>query len=330
MRHLILLAMGLALIASPGEAQPQPDHWWTRYKEGSQQVTIPGGRQMTLYCEGSGAPLVVLDSGLGDGAPAWRKVQGQIAAFTRVCAYDRAGIGGSAPGPLPRSTEAIVSDLEALLKAARLPGPYVLVGHSMGSFDVRMYASRNLPKVAGIVLVDPSADEQNARMAAVMPRMIEIQNSSYAPLERCARLAAGGELTPDTKGCTQPPPPDVPPELRDWVRGRSGANAVIARKSELDAFMTLDAAQMAKVRQPLGAMPLIVLTGKPTAPGMTPEETDTLFKLWNGMHDELAALSTAGENRIVPGASHYIQYERPGVVGGAVREVVDKVRAARR
>jgi pimeloyl-ACP methyl ester carboxylesterase len=200
----------------------------------------------------------------------------------------------------------------------------------MGSFDVRMYASRNLGKVAGMVLVDPSADDQNARMAALMPRMVEIQSAAYAPLERCAGLASAGELKPDTKGCTQPPPPDVPADLRDWVRSRQGANAVIARKSELDAFMTLDPAQMAKVRRPLGAIPLIVLTGKPTAPGMTPEETDALFKLWNAMHDEMATLSSRGVNRVVPGAGHYIQYEKPEVVVSAVSEVVEAARARRK
>jgi len=307
-----------------------PDAWWARYKDASEQVRLPGGREMTLHCEGAGAPVVVLDSGLGDGAASWRKVQGEIAKTTKVCAYDRAGLGGSAMGPLPRDTQAIVGDLEALLKAARLRGPYVLVGHSMGSFDMRMYASRNLRKVAGLVLVDPSADDQNVRMAAVVPRMAEIQKASYSTIERCAGLAVAGALNPETKGCGQPPPPDVPAELRGWLRERQAGGTFITVKSELDSFMTLDAAEMAKVRRPLGAIPLIVLTGKPVSPGMTDAETETLHQLWITLHDEMAALSTAGVNRAVPGSGHYIQVEKPAVVIAAVQEVVEATRAKRR
>jgi pimeloyl-ACP methyl ester carboxylesterase len=328
-RRAVLAAL-LALAASSAAAQPVPDPWWARYKDASQQVRLPGGREITLHCEGAGAPVVVLDSGLGDGAASWRKVQGEIARTTKVCAYDRAGLGGSAMGPLPRDTQAIVGDLEALLKAARLRGPYVLVGHSMGSFDVRMYASRNLRKVAGMVLVDPSADDQNDRMAAAMPRMAEIQKAAYATLDRCAGLAIAGMLAPQTPGCSQPPPPDVPAELRDWVREGQGPGRFITVKSELDSFMTLDAAQMAKVRRPLGAIPLIVLTGRPVSPGMTEAETETLHQLWTTMHDEMAALSTAGVNRAVPGSGHYIQIEKPAVVIAAVQEVVEAARAKRR
>jgi pimeloyl-ACP methyl ester carboxylesterase len=326
MRQAVLAAM-LAFAAGSVHAQAVPDPWWGRYKDASEQVRLPDGREMTLHCEGSGAPVVVLDSGLGDGAPAWRKVQGEIARTTKVCAYDRAGLGGSSLGPLPRDTRSIAADLKALLKAARLPGPYVLVGHSMGSYDVRMYASQNLRQVAGMVLVDPSADNQIERMTAVVPRLAELQKAAYATLTSCAGLAAAGTLTPETKGCTQPPPPDMPPELRDWARARQAPHSFITVKSELDSFNTLDTPQLLKVRRPLGDIPLIVLTGKPTAPGATPAEIDAVYRVWIAMHDEMATLSTKGENRIVAGASHYIQYEKPAVVIAAVQEVVEAVRA---
>jgi pimeloyl-ACP methyl ester carboxylesterase len=200
----------------------------------------------------------------------------------------------------------------------------------MGSFDVRMYASRNLEKVAGLVLVDPSADDQVARMAQALPRMAQIEKAAYAPLAHCADLARAGTLTPQTAGCTRPPPPDVPAELREWVRARDGANAIVATVAELEAFQTLDAAEMARVRRPLGDIPLIVLTGRPTAPGMTPAETEALHRLWTKMHDEMAALSTVGVNRPVAGSGHYIQLEKPAVVISAVQEVVAKARAGGR
>ena len=327
--RLSALAILVAFVSAAAAAQPVPDPWWARYKDASQQVKLPDGREMTLHCEGSGAPVVILDAGLGDGAAAWRKVQGGIAKTTKVCGYDRAGIGGSTMGPLPRDTASIAADLKAMLKAARLPGPYVLVGHSMGSYDMRMYASLNLKQVAGVVLVDPSADGQMARMLAAAPRLAELQKTAYASTARCAELAKAGTLTPQTAGCTQPPPPDVPPDLRDWVRARSGPHNFITVASELESFNTLDTPQLLKVKRPFGSIPLIVLTGKPTVPGATPEEIEAVYKVWMTMHDEMAALSTRGVNRPVPGASHYIQYEKPGVVVEAVNEVVEAVRAKR-
>jgi pimeloyl-ACP methyl ester carboxylesterase len=327
--RLASLVLILAFAGSTAAAQPVPDPWWARYKDASQQVRLPDGREMTLHCEGSGKPTVVLDSGLGDGAASWRKVQGEIAKATKVCAYDRAGLGGSTMGPLPRDTASIAADLKAMLKAAKLPGPYVLVGHSMGSYDMRMYASQNLKAVAGMVLVDPSADGQMVRMLAVAPRLEEMQKASYATLSHCAELAKAGTLTPQTAGCSQPPPPDVPPDLRDWVRARSGPNNFITVASELDSFNTLDTPQLLKVRRPFGSIPLIVLTGKPTIPGATAEEGEAVHKIWMTMHDEMAALSTKGVNRPVDGAGHYIQYEKPAAVIAAVQEVVEAVRTKR-
>jgi pimeloyl-ACP methyl ester carboxylesterase len=290
-------------------------------------VKLRDGRELPLHCVGSGARVVFLYSGLGFGAAAWRKVQGDIARTTKVCGYDRAGLGGSTMGPLPRDTASIAADLKALLKAAKLPGPYVLVGHSMGSYDMRMYASLNLKQVAGMVLVDPSADGQMARMLAVAPRLAELQKTAYASTARCADLAKAGTLTPQTAGCTQTPPPDVPPDLRDWARARSGPHNFITVASELESFNTLDTPQLLKVKRPFGSIPLIVLTGKPTVPGATAEEVEAVYKVWTAMHDEMAALSTKGVNRPVPGASHYIQYEKPAVVVEAVNEVVEAVRA---
>ncbi|MGH6909092.1 MAG: hypothetical protein ACREEG_02820, partial [Phenylobacterium sp.] len=195
--------------------------------------------------------------------------------------------------------------------------------------DMRMYASQNLKQVAGMVLVDPSADGQMARMLAAAPRLEELQKAAYAGPARCADMAKAGTLTPQTPGCSQPPPPDVPADLRDWAKARSGPHNFITVASELESFNTLDTPQLVKVKRSFGSIPLIVLTGKPGLSGATPEETEAVYKVWVTMHDEMAALSTKGVNRIVPGASHYIQYEKPAVVIAAVNEVVEAVRTKR-
>lgn len=100
------------------------------------------GVSLNLNCIGQGTPAVILDSGLGVPAAGWDLVLPEIAKFTRVCSYDRAGYGWSSAGPMPRTSEEIAKELHALLTASREQGPYVLVGHSFGGYDVRIYTSR--------------------------------------------------------------------------------------------------------------------------------------------------------------------------------------------
>ncbi|HWJ49261.1 MAG TPA: alpha/beta hydrolase, partial [Candidatus Udaeobacter sp.] len=98
---------------------------------GGRRVDV-GGRKMHIDCTGDGSPTVILDSGLGESYLSWRKVQPQIAKFTRVCSYDRAGLGYSDSSSQPRTSKVIAGELHALLQAAGIPPPYVIVGHSMG------------------------------------------------------------------------------------------------------------------------------------------------------------------------------------------------------
>jgi len=106
---------------------------------------------------GTGSPTVVLESGMGDGSAAWMPVQRRMANTTRVCSYDRAGIGNSdAAGGQPRSGTEITEDLHALLRKAKVAPPYVMVGHSVGGLLVRRYAVSYPAEVAGMVLVDSS------------------------------------------------------------------------------------------------------------------------------------------------------------------------------
>src|SRR3569623_1739380 len=171
----VLLAAGTAQAAEPSAALK----WWDGYLNSAQAVKLPDGRTMNLFCIGAGGPVVVLDSGLGDGAWSWSGVQGAIAQRPRVCSFDRPGYGRSSPGPEPRDRRAIVGDMAAMLKIAQVPGPFVLVGHSAGSFDVRLFAFTHPKDVAGVVLVDPSADNQMQRMAAVAPAIKAMQETAY-------------------------------------------------------------------------------------------------------------------------------------------------------
>jgi pimeloyl-ACP methyl ester carboxylesterase len=113
------------------------------------------GHAMYYVCRGSGSPTVVLDAGSPDSSTAWRAVQARIARVTRVCAYDRAGLGRSAPAsPGHRTALTQVDDLRALLAAAHVPAPYVVVGHSWGGALAELFASRYRSATAGAVILD--------------------------------------------------------------------------------------------------------------------------------------------------------------------------------
>lgn len=133
------------------------------------KLEVGGGLSLHIRCVGEGTPVVVLDSGLGDDASVWADVQPEMARFTRVCAYDRAGTGSSSPAPRPHSGRQMVAELHSLLELAGVQGPYVLVGHSLGGLNVRLFASEHLPEVAGMVLVDAATEEQDTRCWGFIP-----------------------------------------------------------------------------------------------------------------------------------------------------------------
>src|SRR5579864_9209918 len=123
------------------------------------QLIDAGGFRLNLYCMGSGSPTVVFDSGWGDWAPAWSKVQPEIAQWTRACSYDRAGTGFSDPGPLPRTSVHIAEELHTALHNAGIGGPYILVGSAFGGDNVRTFADLYMDEVEGLVLVDADSTD---------------------------------------------------------------------------------------------------------------------------------------------------------------------------
>jgi pimeloyl-ACP methyl ester carboxylesterase len=122
-----------------------------------QRVDV-GGLELHIHCEGAGVPLVVFDSGLGQGSEAWSRVLRPVASFTRTCVYDRASHGQSDPAHVPHSNRQMARELYALLSNSAEIGPYVLVGHSMGGTNVQLFLEEHGTSVAGMVLVDASPE----------------------------------------------------------------------------------------------------------------------------------------------------------------------------
>jgi pimeloyl-ACP methyl ester carboxylesterase len=142
---------------------------------------VGGGRRLYLSCVGTGSPTVVLEAGHNDPAAPWFAVERAVSPFARVCAYDRANTAGGAsdPAPTPRTGADAVADLRALLAAAGVPGPYVLVGHSLGGHFARLYASTYPDEVAGLVLVDASHEDQDARLEALLGPELWAQSQAF-------------------------------------------------------------------------------------------------------------------------------------------------------
>jgi pimeloyl-ACP methyl ester carboxylesterase len=122
-------------------------------------VEIGGGLALHIHCVGEGAPTVVMDAGLGNDGSVWKDVQRELGRSTRVCAYDRAGMGYSTgPAPRPHTNRQMARELQALLTSSGHEGPYVLVGHSMGGINVRLFEAEHSELVVGVVLIDATVD----------------------------------------------------------------------------------------------------------------------------------------------------------------------------
>jgi pimeloyl-ACP methyl ester carboxylesterase len=183
----LLLAIGVDVARSGG-----PRLWLARhglpppYLPQGELVDI-GGRSLYLDCRGTGAPTVVLISGMGDGAGSWSAVHDELAATARTCAYDRAGIGSSDPRETHELADA-VADLRAVLRAAGESGPFIVVGHSLGGAHARVFATVHRDETVGVVLVDTF--DPDLQMDAIEPLLGDLRGEYIAELDGLRDLVA--------------------------------------------------------------------------------------------------------------------------------------------
>ncbi|MDQ3929624.1 MAG: alpha/beta hydrolase, partial [Chloroflexota bacterium] len=240
----------------------------------------------------------------------WVRVQQQLAQSTRVCAYDRAGMGWSESGSKPRDAKQVSSELHTLLtNAAGTEGPYVLVGHSYGGLYARMYAARYSNDVAGVVLVDSSHPEQFTRSPEGQA-MYEQTNRMGAVIPWLTRLGVI-RLTNYF-----PAHPDLPPKQRAQIEAfNSSTQQVVTTVEEFRATPETNA--QVRSMGSLADTPLAVITA-----GQQPPD-------WLEMQDELAALSSNSIHPVVDGATHEsLLYDRGDarVTSAAIEQVVEAVR----
>ena len=293
-----------------------------------------GGYRLNIYCVGSGSPTVVFDSGLEDWAPAWIKIQPVISRTTRTCTYDRAGNGLSDAGPLPRTSARIVTELHTLLRNAGEHGPFILVGHSFGGINVRQYADRYLSDVAGLVLDDASAESQVLYMTPEEQRENDrgvAQAQEF--MQKCHAFALRRfhgtpmkyvHACPGTFFRGLPDPKDFPGRLdATLIDEAEQPKQYIASGSEFVNFTTAGLRKLLKEHRSYGSIPVRILVAYHHHMSAKDEA------LWQLLHRQWLSLSSNARYIAAKKSGHYIQFDQPDLVIGAIREEIAIVRKRR-
>jgi pimeloyl-ACP methyl ester carboxylesterase len=319
----VLLGMNATVYAAPGDEM---------YAKPGRLIASDGTR-LNLYCLGHGSPAVVLDSGWGDWAPVWTLVQPAVAKWTRVCSYDRAGVGFSEPGPMPRTSVRIADELRSALHHANVRGPYILVGNAFGGDNVRTFAARHPAEVAGLVLVEadvvstPEERQGHERLVASM-RTCRDAIAAGKPLPQ-ARSDSGA-----TRSCAQEFFFRGLPE-RMWSKELNGQLLHIAetKVAMYDAFMSemeqtpADETYLAQHSRTLGSRPIRVLTtGQHGVHSLDPSKPPDpeQQKYEQAVAREQASwlkLSSDSKQLFTDKSSEYIPLDQPDFVVDAIHDV---------
>lgn len=258
-----------------------------------------GGYSIHMVCMGHGHPTVLIDTGLGDDSTDWLKVQQAASAQSKVCVYDRPGYGWSDVGPQPRNSAHIAYELERLIEAASLTGPLVLVGHSFGGYNIRMYAANHPENVAGMVLVDASHENQYEALNIQLPK-------------RFGRHGAVLILPKTTTGTMNL---DKPTALRE--------RAIHAARSEITALYQ-SALQVQRLHA-IPRVPLIVISrGRSEWQGY--HDAAKREKIWMSLQHDLWRLSPISQHIFANRSGHDIHVEQPEVVVKAISDVLTMAR----
>jgi pimeloyl-ACP methyl ester carboxylesterase len=267
-----------------------------------------GGYRLHINCTGTGNPTVIIDAGLGDWSTGWGFVQPEVAKTTRVCTYDRAGWGWSDAGPLPRDAAQDAKELHTLLKNANIPGPYIMVGHSLGGLTVRVFVHDYASEVIGIVLIDSMTPQQFAQSPTDVQPRLNTQSRPFNPLVALGHLGIV-RLLAKPLGIL----PDAPPNPEAYY-------ALGVRPQNIQALMDDSqgmpaAGAQASAVKTFGDLPLIVLTAKlNNIPG------------WQEWQTELLQLSSNNQQLFAENSGHNIEFDEPDAAVKAILQMVEQVR----
>jgi pimeloyl-ACP methyl ester carboxylesterase len=269
---------------------------------------LVGGHRLYLSCVGAGAPTVLLFNGLGERTPSWAWVQRPLASTTRVCVFDRAGQGWSGAAPGRQDGHQLAADLHGLLAVARIPGPYVLAGHSTGGTYALNYAARYPQQVAGVALIDSATPYQFD-----LPDYPSFYSTFRRVFALFPSLARAGIARPTLGTGFATLPPDARDQLRTFA---ASPRELRANRNEFLELPTVF--EQAKALKSLGDKPLVVLSA----------DRDQQ-RGWASAQDKLARLSTNSIHMTAHGATHSALLEDEHFASLTTRAIRDVVHATR-
>lgn len=305
--RMMVLCLGLTLAGAIYESAAEAADV-RAYPPPGQMVDV-GGYRLHINCMGSGSPTVVIDAGWGDWSAKWSWVQPEVARTTRVCTYDRAGMGYSEAGPLPRNARQFAQELHTLLHQANIPGPYVLVGHSLGGLPVRVFVHDYATEVDGVVLIESMSPAQFSQSPTDTKPQTTSQSSGFSIPFVLARIGLV-RLFAGPLGFK----PALPPEVQQAFTAFSVTPRSIQAWADEGAAMPESGAQ-ARVVTTFGDLPLIVLSR-----GLD-QQPD-----WQAMQAELLQLSSNSQQLIADKSDHNIEIDQPEAAVVAIVKMVEQLR----
>jgi pimeloyl-ACP methyl ester carboxylesterase len=287
-----------------------------------------GSHRLHLHALGAGSPAVILEAGGLSWCLDWHLVQTEVAKFTRACSYDRAGVGWSDPGPKPRSSAQIVSELHSLLENAEILPPYILVGASFGGHTARLFAHQYPTEVAGVILLDARHEAINEKMP---PAWHKYEKSGAGMLFGMLLASRAGALKFLSRFIGEKAAPPIlqklPAELRPaYLKVGFQPKFFQANLDEFAAIANSDR-QLSKTGT-LGNIPLTVVrhglpkmfVNMPTAQAQQAEQ------VWEELQNDLARLSSKSRLLVAEQSGHNIPVEQPGLVVDTIRSMVETTR----
>lgn len=294
------------------------------------QMINLGKYSLHMLDQGVGSPVVVMDTGIGGACYDWYLVQSEIAKFTRVITYDRAGYGWSDRSPLIRTSENIVEELYSMLKKANIPGPYILVGASFGGLNVRLFADKHPEDVLGIILVD-ATHEDTRSVRSNENWMQKYYDQFKKNLEVRLGFYRWYETKPDHLEKTRQRVEKYPKHIQDiFLTQRLMTKRIETAMAEESLFNT--SSNQVKIKGGnIGTKPLIVITaGKKIKNDgrYTDEQFQQKLKLKNDLQLNLLTKSLNSMQIIAEKSGHNIAYDQPEILVQAVYKMVHQLRSS--
>ncbi len=307
LRLVIVLSLSLILLGAIYESVAEAIDEQI-YPPSGQMVDV-GGYHLHIHCTGRGSPTVVIDAGWGDWSAKWGWVQPEVAKTTQICTYDRAGMGYSEAGSLPRNAKQFAKELHTLLHQANIQAPYVLVGHSLGGLSMRVFAHDYAAEVAGVVLIESMSPAQFSQAPTDKKPQQTLLSRGFSIPAALARIGLV-RLLAEPLGLK----PALPPGIQKAFTAFSVTPRSVQAWADEGSGMPESGVQARAVKS-FGSLPLIVLS---RGLDLDPD--------WQAMQSELLQLSSHSQQLIAEKGGHNLETDQPEAAIAAIVKMIKQLR----